>query len=354
MLSRKVRWFSWFAALLLAAMCPVEIVAQATPAEMREAALVVGNALPFGSTDGILRYDGRGGFIDNMVPAGTAGISLTCCMTFGPDENLYVSNPFSSQVLRFNGVTGAFIDTFIPAGSGGLVAPLILLFHEGYLYVGDTGAGAIRRYDAKTGAYVDNFIPDNSHGMGVNIGDLQHFAFGPDKNLYVAAELSMRVLRYDGQTGAFLDEFVPSSQGFHASGLTFGSDGLMYVGSYAAGEVRRYDVHSGTYEPFIPAGGTLKPLGPVGLVFGPDGNLYAASAGSSEVLRYDGKTGRFLGAFVPAGLGGLTGPRAITWKVKTTVCHRPPGKAANSRTLTIGYLSARNHLQHGDSLGACQ
>jgi DNA-binding beta-propeller fold protein YncE len=274
-------------------------------------------------------------------------------MTFGPDENLYVSSPADSKVLRFNGVTGAFMDAFIPAGSGGLVAPLILLFHEGHLYVGDTGAGAIRRYDAKTGAHVDNFIPDNSQGMGT-FGDLQHFAFGPDKNLYVAAEISQRILRYDGQTGEFIEDFVPSREGFSPSGLIFGPDELMYVGSFAAGEVRRYDVRTGSFERFIPPGTTLPPLGPVGLAFGPDSRFYVASVGSSSILRYNGKTGHFLGAFVPTGLGGLTSPRVITWKAKTRVCHKSSENSENHTTLTIGYLSARDHLRHGDTLGRCQ
>ena len=166
MLSRKVILFFFATLLVTTQVLVVEAAPQATPAEMRETALLVGNVVPFGPTDGVLRYDGRGRLIDNMVPIGVAGIAIPCCMTFGPDENLYVSSPLESRVQRFNGVTGTFIDTFVPAGSGGLVIPLILLFHEGYLYVGDTGAGAIRRYDAKTGAYVDNFIPDNSQGMG--------------------------------------------------------------------------------------------------------------------------------------------------------------------------------------------
>jgi len=370
----------------------------ATPAEMREAGLLVGNTTPFGPTDGILRYDGLGAFIDKMIPVpdSISGLQIPCCLTFGPDENLYVSSPLSSSgVLRFNGVTGAFMDTFIPGGSGGLGLPLILLFHEGYLYVGDTGAGAIRRYDAKTGAYVDNFIPDNSEGMGTPF-DLQHFAFGPDqdrpfpggagavrprrdhgatgdhlegqdqglpsagrehsegpyKDLYVAAEISKRVLRYDGQTGAFIEDLVPSDAGFSPSGLTFGPDELLYVGSAASGEVRRYDVRTGTYEVFIPAGGRLST--PVGIAFGPDGNFYAAAVGTSEILRYDGRTGRFLGALVPSGRGGITAPRVITWKAKTKVCHQPGGNTAKGRTLTIGYLSALDHLRHGDTLGSCE
>ena len=325
-------------------------------ADMRDAALIVGSALTLGPADGFLRYDGSGKFIDNMVPAMRpgGGVMVTCCMTFGPDENLYVSSFLESKVHRFNGVTGEFIDTFVPANSGGLQIPLLLLFHGDYLYVGDTAAGAIRRYDAHTGAFVDNFIPDNSQGLGAMLADLQHFVFGPDGYLYVAAEFSKRVLRYDGLTGAFVDEFVPASQGFNASGLTFGPDGLLYVGSPEAGEVRRYNIQTGTYEEFIAPGGPLKPFGPVGIAFGPDGNFYTTAMATSEILRYDGKTGRFLGPFVTSGLGGLSAGRGIVWKVTTTVCHHPGGNPAKAKTLKIGYLSARDHLAHGDTLGACQ
>src|ERR1700737_1056091 len=70
-----------------------------------------------GPGNGILRYAGTGAFIDNIVPEGTGGLSIACCMTFGPDENLYVGSPLSSSVKRFNGVTGAYIDEFV--GSGG-------------------------------------------------------------------------------------------------------------------------------------------------------------------------------------------------------------------------------------------
>jgi len=300
----------------------------------------------------VLRYDGRGAFIDNMVPAGKQGISVPCCMTFGPDENLYVSSPLEGKVQRFNGVTGAFIDTFVSAGSGDLVIPLLLLFHGDYFYVGDTGAGVVRRYDAQTGVFVDNFafIPVDSQGTRTPF-DLQHFAFGPDGNFYVAAEISMRLLRYDGTTGDFLGDFIPASEGFNPGGLTFGPDGRLYVATHFTGQVRRYDLQTATYEEFIPP--AAKPVTPVGITFGPDGNFYTTATATGEVLRYDGKTGRFLGAFVTSGLGGLTGGRAIAWKATTKVCHQPGGNPAKAKTLTIGYLSARDHLAHGDTLGAC-
>ena len=196
--------------------------AQAQPPgpAMQEAGLVVGNVL-FGPDDGILRYTGGGEFIDAVVPVGREGIAITCCATFGPDDHLYVSNPFGSSVLRFDGLTGAFIDVFVAPGDGGLQIPLVLLFHGDHLYVGDPGAHEIRRYDARTGAYVDTFVKD-SPGNPLRAGfDPQHFAFAADGHLYVAGQESNSVLKYDGTTGAFLGDLIPSSEGFDGpSGMT--------------------------------------------------------------------------------------------------------------------------------------
>jgi len=333
---------------------PTKTQAQVTSEGMKEAGLIVGNVM-LDTSDAVLRYNGLGNFIDQLVPNGdpASGVQHPCCLTFGPDENLYVSDPFTGRVLRFNGVTGAYIDTFIPAGRGGLLGPLILLFREGYLYVGDTFAGAVRRYDAGTGAFVDNFLPDNSQGMGAIPGDEQFFAFGPDNNFYVVAGYSKKVNRYNGQTGAFLDVFVPTDPGMNTlSGLAFDREGRLYLGDYGSGEGRRYDITTGTYDVFIPAGGPL--LGPVGIGFGPDGNFYATSVGASAILQFDPVTGSFLGPFVSTGLGGISGPRTMAWKVKTTVCHVPPGNKGKGKALTIGYLSAGDHLRHGDTLGQCR
>ncbi len=36
-----------------------------------------------------------------------------------------------------------------------------------------------------------------------------------------------------------------------------------------------------------------------------------------------------------------------------TLCHIPPGNAANAHTLTVGASAAQAHYNHGDTPGAC-
>src|SRR6266702_2254923 len=134
---------------------PSGLRASLTVAVTSEAALLVGNLTNPAprAGNGILRYNaGDGAFIDAIAPEGsgptTNPLVGPCCMAFGPDENLYVSNLFGPAiadraVFRYNGVTGEFMDVFIPGASGGLVRPLALVFGpDGKLYVGDVGAVA--------------------------------------------------------------------------------------------------------------------------------------------------------------------------------------------------------------------
>ncbi|HLJ97221.1 MAG TPA: hypothetical protein VKU02_28940 [Gemmataceae bacterium] len=188
------------------------------------------------------------------------------------------------------------------------------------LFASDQGANNILRYDERTGDFLGEFIPSGSGGLGIPDGLL----FGPDGNLYVGSLLTDSILRYDGITGDPLPSagnsgatFVPSGSG----GLTFGNpgafgawfvfgrDGNLYVKSGGtrappdSSSVLRFDGATGEFiDAFVPAGsGGL--TGPRALVFGPDGNLYINSSGPGpgSVLRYDGTTGAFLDVFVPAG-----------------------------------------------------
>jgi hypothetical protein len=108
------------------------------------------NQIPPGS---ILRYEGPAGpnpgaFLDAFVPTGSGGLNTPLGLLFGPDVNgdgqqdLYVSSaaldvynfthahPGTSEVLVYDGSTGAFLKTLVAPDSGGLRNPSFMLFTE--------------------------------------------------------------------------------------------------------------------------------------------------------------------------------------------------------------------------------
>jgi hypothetical protein len=207
--------------------------------------LYVGDGLD--STSGwVDRFNGQtGAFMDQFVSPSSGGLINPIGMVFGPDGkgdgklDLYVASARNSNVLRFDGTTGAFLGEFVPAGSGGLSHALGITFgREGDLYVASGGydhngkitdLAAILRFQGPSGpnpgAFIDAFVPHGSGGLLIPLGIL----FGPDGNgdghqdLYVNSQLFVgsfggknstnTVLRYDGVTGAFIDTFVTTDSG---------------------------------------------------------------------------------------------------------------------------------------------
>jgi hypothetical protein len=108
---------------------------------------------PFYSGDfppgAVLRFEGFSGqlppgtFLGTFVPGGSGGLATPTAMLFGPDGDLYVAScvqygrqnilaaePGTSEVLRYDGTTGAFLGTFVTPDSGGLHFPTFLAFTE--------------------------------------------------------------------------------------------------------------------------------------------------------------------------------------------------------------------------------
>ena len=81
------------------------------------------------------------------------------------------------------------------------------------------------------------------------------------------------------------------------------ADGNLYVTDYSHHRVLRYKGATGAFlDVFIPAGsGGLS--GPRGLAFGPDGMLYIANRNTADVRRYDGRTGAFVDIAIPTASG---------------------------------------------------
>jgi Concanavalin A-like lectin/glucanases superfamily/Calx-beta domain len=175
--------------------------------------------------------------------------------------------------------------------------------------------GTATEGDARLGQPMGAFVGRFANG-GLNRST--GMAWGPDGNLYVGSLNTNQVLRYDGMTGAFLGVFIDAGSGLAPDGpswqgLQFRPDGKLYVLSRTTAEVQRFDATTGAFvDTFIPSGsGGLN--GAKGMTVGPDGNWYISSGNSNQVLRYSGTTGAFLGVFVTAGSGGVSNPRALSF-----------------------------------------
>lgn len=136
------------------------------------------------ATNSILRWDANGNFLGQFVASRSGGLGHPLNLTFGPDGNLYVSSHDSQAVLRYDGTTGAFLGAFVPPGSGGLDTPFGLLFGpdgkndgkedlyvssdqiSGFSFSSATNSQVLR-YDGTTGAFLGIFVAPGSGGLSL-------------------------------------------------------------------------------------------------------------------------------------------------------------------------------------------
>jgi streptogramin lyase len=270
--------------------------------------LFVGNF--FGNQSDVLRFNGSTGAFETVfIPNGSGTLTFPLGAAFGADGNLYVSNSDNDRVLRYNGATGAFLNTFaspVEDAAGMKFGP------DGNLYVVDSDdPGSVTKLNGSTGALISTLT-------GGGLSDPEGITFGPDGNIYVAN--GNDIVRFNGVTGAFMNIFVTAGSGGLMGGrdVTFGADGNLYATSNgASGGVLKYNGTTGAFlGAFVGPGSAL--FEPRGLVFGPDGNLYVANFGIGDVLRFNGSTGTFIDTFVPTGSGpanaALGGPTFLLFQ----------------------------------------
>src|SRR5437763_1757252 len=74
------------------------------------------------------------------------------------DGTIWIASAQAASVRRFAASDGAYVDIFVAPGSGGLSNPRSLAFGpDGNCYVASTGTSQILRYDGRTGAFMGVF-----------------------------------------------------------------------------------------------------------------------------------------------------------------------------------------------------
>jgi hypothetical protein len=123
-----------------------------------------GGDLLVGDTSRVNRYNKTTlAFVGTFITPGSGGIANPGQSIFGPDGNFYVADSAHSQILRFDGSTGAFLNVFV----SGIPAPRGMTFgNDGRFYAVSAPAFfscSVQRYNGTTGAFIDTFLAPNAN-----------------------------------------------------------------------------------------------------------------------------------------------------------------------------------------------
>jgi hypothetical protein len=146
-----------------------------------------GDLFVSGGNSQVLEYNGTTGTFDKtFVSMSSGGLNSSRDLVFGPNGDLFVSSEFTNQVLEYDGTTGAFDKAFVAMGSGGLSFPQGLVFGpNGDLFVSSfsqtpppmpmTENSQVLEYNGTTGAFDTTFVSVGSGGLDVPT----YLTFGP-------------------------------------------------------------------------------------------------------------------------------------------------------------------------------
>lgn len=185
----------------------IDVFATSTSPPVRKLAFGADGNLYVGfATTGVRKLDATTA-ADVGFAGGSGGLED---FEFGPNGNLYAARPTGGStrdVREFDPATGSLIGTLI-SNSQIVNVTDIAFGADGNLYLHEPGTFSIRRFDGSSGA-----------DLGVVTTLAGPIAFGPGDDLFIARNSSIQ--RRDPATGALIEEYITSAMvGGYAS---FGS-----------------------------------------------------------------------------------------------------------------------------------
>jgi hypothetical protein len=342
--------------------------------------------------DGALyQFDSNTGTLQRTLVAPNSGglLSGPAGLTLGPDNNLYISSQNSNAILEYNRTTNA-LSTFIPssvlgplatASGNAVFAPAGLRFGpDGDLYVSlnggqsSSGGGEVIRFGVTSSAGVLSY-GGTSTPVATNLLQPSGLTFGTaagdTDSLYVS---SLGIILVGGTptaagmvskvatatTSPTTSTFVQAGSGGlnFAAGLTWGSDGKLYVVDLGAtsnnGNILRYQPNGAFDTVFAQTNssgqGTLQFQFPSDALFDDEGRLVTANLGPAHPPTLQGSiyqyssSGVFLQTLVASSSFPNTGPGESGISTSQLALALPPvvtgvsptqGPVAGGTTVTI-------------------
>ncbi|MCC6322013.1 MAG: hypothetical protein IT438_11330 [Phycisphaerales bacterium] len=281
-------------------------------------------------TSNVLRYDGTTGAFAGVFTSGGPALAQPRQLRFGPDGELWVVSFQNANVLRYDGGTGAYMDTPIPTAMCGLDAPWALRFSEpaapdggNRLYVGSVSNAMasfapVLRWSIAPVTCAGSLTCTTAVPMcpsGLRCGGPRGLEFTPDGDIWVGYNAAQSVIRYNSATGAVVAQVCSNTSivGMCVRPATLPSGGgnLLACGSFAGTHKIIQIDTTANTASDFIVGNGL--VFPADITYGPDGNIYVANASTNSVLRFNGATGAAMGTFVAAGSGGLSVPSGLTF-----------------------------------------